>query len=325
MSRFKQTKKLKRRVKFLNKKIENMIRSKGNESSNKVNHEESDPEAYYKYMNQSTLRLLLKNKTIKFTNPLKFNDPMDSTVPDIVLDANRLNEKLISMVKEKYPNYFFKYQHKLRLYLNRKKIKWVKEFGLISEELLNGWSGFINKFRILSLTIEPDNLIMWSHYADQHRGVVVKFKKNPSFGCPKKVNYKNGHQSFNNQFNFLLVNALELQDKGVLNDKHSDILSNVILEIMQKYFFMKMSEWSYENEYRIVYSESNAKVRKINSNLDVVEVNENDIESIIIGSSVSPLRASRLTKLIKQRLPNTKLVVYQYKRVGWQLKIEPVI
>lgn len=302
-----------------------MIRSKGNESSNKVNHEEPDPEAYYKYMNQSTLRLLLRNKTIKFTNPSKFNDPMDSTVPDIVLDTNRLNEKLINIIKKNYPDLFIIHQYKLRLYLNRQKIKWVKEFGLISDGLLNGWSDFINKFRILSLTTEPDNLIMWSHYADQHRGVVVKFKKNPSFGCPKKVNYKNGHQSFNNQFNLLLINALELEEKGILNDKHSDILSNVTLEIMQKYFFMKMSEWSYENEYRIVYSELNAKVRKINSNLDVVEVNENDIESIIIGSSVSPLRASRLTKLIKQRLPNTKVVVYQYKRVGWQLKIEPVI
>ncbi len=84
---------------------------------------------------------------------------------------------------------------------------------------------------------------------------------------------------------------------------------------------MKMSEWSYENEYRIVYHESNAKLRKINSNLDVVEVNESDIESIIIGSSVSPLRAKRLAKLIKGRLPNTNVIVHQYRRVGWQLKI----
>ncbi|PQJ84479.1 hypothetical protein BTO22_13195 [Aliivibrio sifiae] len=90
---------------------------------------------------------------------------------------------------------------------------------------------------------------------------------------------------------------------------------------MQKYFFLKMSEWSYENEYRIVYHKSNGKVRRINSNLDVVEVDESDIESIIIGSSVPPLRASRLTQLIKGRLPNAKVVVHQYKRAGWKLKI----
>ncbi|MEA5182929.1 DUF2971 domain-containing protein [Vibrio parahaemolyticus] len=320
MSRFKQIKKLKRRVNFLNKKIKNRVRSKGDESSATINHKESTPEAYYKYMNQSTLRLLLRNKTIKFTDPLKFNDPMDSTVPELELNVKRLKDTMISVVAQDYPE-FSDFQSDLKNHLSTEERSWKKEIKVISDELLNGWSDIISHFRVLSLTTKPDNLLMWAHYADEHRGVVVKFKKNPSFGSPQKVNYKNGHQSLNNAFNLMASVVVKMEAKGGFNDKHSDMFSDVALKIMQKYFFMKMSEWSYENEYRIVYPESNAKVRKINSNLDVVKVNESDIESIIIGSSVSPLRASRLTQLIKRRLPNAKVVVHQYKRVGWQLKI----
>lgn len=320
MSRIKKLKKLKIRVNFLNKKIKNIVRSKGGENQTTVSHTESTPEAYYKYMNQSTLMLLLRKKTIKFTDPAKFNDPMDSTVPELELNTKLLKDTMISVVARDFPE-FIEYQSDLKNYLSADEKNWKKEIKVISNELLNSWSDIISHFRILSLTTKPDNLLMWSHYADEHRGVVVKFKKKPSFGSPQKVNYKNGHQSLNNAFNLMASAVVKEEAKGGFNDKHSDIFSDITLKIIQRYFFMKMSEWSYENEYRIVYPESNAKVRKINSNLDVVEVNESDIESIIIGSSVSPFRASRLTKLIKGRLPNVKVVVYQYKRVGWQLKI----
>lgn len=316
MSRVKQIEKLKRRVKFLKKKIKNTVRSKGDKSPTT----ESTPEAYYKYMNQITLRLLLRNKTIKFTNPLKFNDPMDSTVPELALNAKRLKETMISVAEKDYPE-LRAYRSDLKDHLSADERNWKKEIKVISNELLNSWSNIISHFRILSLTTKPDNLLMWSHYADEHRGVVVKFKRKPSFGSPQKVNYKDGHQSLNNAFNLMASIVVKMEAKGGFEDDHSDRFSDVTLKIMQNYFFMKMSEWRYENEYRIVYPESNAKVRKINSNLDVVEVNESDIESIIIGSSVSPLRASRLTKLIKGRLPNAKVEVHQYKRVGWQLKI----
>ncbi|MDN3699207.1 DUF2971 domain-containing protein [Vibrio cortegadensis] len=320
MSTFKQVEKLKKRVNFLNKKVKTLVRRKGEKNTTHAGHVENSPENYYKYMNQNTLRLLLKNKSIKFTDPLKFNDPMDSTVPELKLNTKRLKDTMMSVVSKDFPE-LSDYQSEINNRLSVDERHWGNEIKAISDELLNSWPDIISTFRILSLTTKPDNLLMWSHYADEHRGVVVKFKKNPSFGSPKKVNYKNGHQSLNNAFNYMASMVVKLEAQNGFTDIHSDKFSDATLNIMLRYFFMKMSEWSYENEYRIVYHESNTKVRKIHNNLDLVEVNENDIESIIIGSSVSPLRAKRLTKLIKGRLPNTKVIVQQYKRVGWQLKI----
>jgi hypothetical protein len=189
----------------------------------------------------------------------------------------------------------------------------------ISDELLGKWSKIISQFRILSLTTKKNNLLMWSHYADEHRGVVVKFKKKPSFGTPIKVDYKKGHQSLNNSFNLMASLVIKIEGRNGFTDNHSNRFSDVFLEIMRKYFFMKMSEWSYENEYRIVYPKSHSKIININDDLDVVDINDDDIECIIIGSSVSPLRAKRLEFLIQRRFP--KVDVKQCQRVGWQLKI----
>lgn len=54
----------------------------------------------------------------------------------------------------------------------------------------------LNDWGIISLTCRPDNILMWSHYADQHRGIVIELdeknlelqsKFNESQGAPFSV------------------------------------------------------------------------------------------------------------------------------------------
>lgn len=107
--------------------------------------------------------------------------------------------------------------------------------------------------------------------------------------------------------------------RKTITNSHPDRFLSVFFKIVKEYFFMKMSDWSYENEYRIVYQKSDSKIININDDLDVVDVNDDDIECIIIGSSVSPLRRKRLKFLIQGRFP--KVAVKQCQIVGYQLKI----
>ena len=37
------------------------------------------------------------------------------------------------------------------------------------------WEGMVRRFRILSLCAEGKNPLLWSHYADSHRGVAFEF------------------------------------------------------------------------------------------------------------------------------------------------------
>lgn len=159
MSRYKQVKKFKIRIGVLKKKIKNLLKQKdNNDKPIKSINIEVTPEAYYKYMNQRTLLLLLKNKTIKFTDPLKFNDPMDSSIPELKLDINRLIDTILNELTKNYKGRR-DLQIKFKNYLNA-EIKWKKDIKSISDELLGTWPKIISQFRILSLTTKQNDLLM---------------------------------------------------------------------------------------------------------------------------------------------------------------------
>jgi len=48
----------------------------------------------------------------------------------------------------------------------------------------------LHDFGIISLTEDPLNPIMWSHYADNHKGIVIQLNITKSFFCDAKDNIK---------------------------------------------------------------------------------------------------------------------------------------
>jgi hypothetical protein len=127
VSRYKQVKKFKIRIGFLEKKIKNLLKQKmNNDKIIKSTSIEVTPKAYYKYMNQRTLLLLLKNKTIKFTDPLKFNDPMDSTVPELKLDTHRLKNTMLNEAIKDYTE-LKDYRSEFENHLESETSQWKKD------------------------------------------------------------------------------------------------------------------------------------------------------------------------------------------------------
>jgi hypothetical protein len=81
------------------------------------------------------------------------------------------------------------------------------------------------KSGVLCLCTEKKNIVMWSHYADKHKGVVIGFKAkdhNSLFFGAHKVRY----------------------DQPVPQYAEDDYLNKCI--------YRKASDWGYENEYRVV-------------------------------------------------------------------------
>ncbi|MEK6306992.1 MAG: DUF2971 domain-containing protein [Pantoea dispersa] len=314
---------LKGRVDTLSKRISGatpLDKSIDSITSNKLKLKQ--PSSYYKYMKEDVLLHLLKNKTIKITNPLKFNDPMDCTFPEIQIDENHI-KKLVhtSLGNEMLPLLNdFKSESDQRINYELTKLK--KELKKISAELSNNWAELISGYRVLSLTAKKDNLLMWSHYADEHRGVVVQFKSNPSFGLPRKVDYYNGSKILNVFFKEICSVIAEKEKGEGFSDAHSDIASDYTLKIMFEYFFMKMTEWEYENEHRVVYRKDNIIIKTLEDDLDVISIGDDDIERVILGSSITLSHAQELKSLIKETLPNTD--VQHYQREGWSLKCKSI-
>jgi hypothetical protein len=83
---------------------------------------------------------------------------------------------------------------------------------------------------VLSLTERPDNLVMWAHYADQHRGFVLGFDST--------------HPWFegSDQFRENVLAKVRYAD-----DRPSKGLKTLMLEDT---YLTKSPDWSYEEEWR---------------------------------------------------------------------------
>ena len=146
---------------------------------------ENIPQPLYKYRiweNEYNKRILTENE-IFLASPDKFNDPFDSALPFRYKKSDMTEEniflKLMEVIKRMNPllpdteihNMCFQRQQSGEFNSGR---YWREFYPYFKNE--------INKrFGILSLTSKPDNITMWSHYADSHKGICVGLDKNILF------------------------------------------------------------------------------------------------------------------------------------------------
>ncbi|MBN3207523.1 DUF2971 domain-containing protein [Pectobacterium brasiliense] len=130
---------------------------------------------------------LLENK-IYCSNPADFNDPWD--MKPLVKEVYNKRE-----VKE-----FIEYLRNQPLSIsavenvdkNIANHDWVHK---LAQDFVSDHCNIFEKiFRVYCLTLKQDNLLMWSHYADNHRGICLEFDTNNIvFGSAWAVKYHTGY------------------------------------------------------------------------------------------------------------------------------------
>lgn len=155
----------------------------------------------------------LKNSTFYFSDPNNFNDPFDCVTYFSKPSLKRIFDKSeIDLAANANPNY----QKDLSKNVSR-VLK--KKLGVSCFSAIN------------------DSILMWSHYADSHTGICLKFdiSKDSNFFCDdlRFVNYRS----------HLPEIKLHHLDKG--HDQNID-----------KMIFTKSLDWSYEQELRLLKQQS---------------------------------------------------------------------
>ncbi|MCD4741850.1 MAG: DUF2971 domain-containing protein [Desulfobacteraceae bacterium] len=178
----------------------------------------------------------LKNAQIFFNTPSSFNDPFDCSVLEasVVLEPedyisifkHYINEKgivldcdirNISDIPEKYKNQIFT---GLQQSLKQKQYQWLFETGCTC------------------FSERKDYILMWSHYADDHKGFCLEFNTSfKPFQKAIKVEYSDTFPS---------VNSTKLIAENPEFDKET------LSPILTKY-----KCWCYEKEWRIFHREPN--------------------------------------------------------------------
>lgn len=115
---------------------------------------------------------------------------------------------------------------------------------------------YIKSIKICSLSKNKQSILMWSHYADEHRGICIAYdisslrNDNPklSYLLLKKVKYINKITFASND------SIISKYDNSVnfSNNNHIINISNKYISRFIDLFYLKYKDWKYEYEYRII-------------------------------------------------------------------------
>ncbi len=238
----------------------------------------------YKYVDLNGLKIILKNQTLKFSNPLDFNDPFE-------FHDNLVDRKLSA-------------KHQLEIYkkfdknITREKLKWYKKE--IKEDLKKPQSHLIKLFeekklstRVTCFSEINDNILMWAHYADKHNGACIKFDTKKLFSSFKTDSY--------------LSNVK--YHRRIITKKYSKLRENAI----EHWISSKSKDWKYEKEVRIILGSSTSNILPF----DIASIND-----IIFGCKLTEEQKIDIEKLIFQEMSYDWIKTREMKISNTEYKLE---
>ena len=129
------------------------------------------------------------------------------------------------------------------------------------------------------MSAKRDNLLMWSHYADYHRGLCIEFKTTGGklFGCDlQHIDY-------------------------VVNYPKLSVYDEPDFEFVEKCVRTKSADWKYEEEWRIIYDKRTGSQFFLSEN--------EELSGVILGARISKRNRELVHKCLSEN--NCKATLYQ--------------
>ncbi|MEN6317608.1 MAG: DUF2971 domain-containing protein [Syntrophaceae bacterium] len=191
---------------------------------------------YYKLNDRNSERIFTENE-IYFASPDQFNDPFDCRV-QASFDATdgEWEEYLGVMMKNKHPEL----DYEVRSAFVRQLINsgWREDPGT-KQKIVSDVQEAVNKIGVLCLSEVRDDILMWSHYADSHRGFCLQFNIKTTF-------YPFGELLFKVEYSSSYPQITVLRD-------HENQTRKVLLT--------KSDIWKHEKEWRILDPDNGPGIR----------------------------------------------------------------
>jgi len=233
---------------------------------------------YRSWSDENHRNLLLKNHLF-FTSPKDFNDPYDYKIPyDFsLLDTEEKIETYLAKKKIEIASHFPAKDLEQLLINFRQRLR--NELPQVQEDYNSLYfDGGDKHYGVLSLSERWDSILMWSHYADFHKGYCVGFWEEK---LRNTFIVTGGRVIYPPENNFPRLSPI------------GDFFENMIQES-----HVKSSDWKYEQEYRL------AKVfyPVVPTTEDRIQEFSNDfISEIIIGISASEKTREELIQIGKMK------------------------
>jgi hypothetical protein len=138
-------------------------------------------------------------------------------------------------------------------------------------------------FGVLSLADAPNNLLMWAHYGDEHRGVVIGFEKDHSFFDRRLQDQDVA------RYVTPVMYSPHRPKRTIVYDPGDDEAA-FMEELARDFFLVKSPEWSYEHEWRMILPASDASrvTQKSSQEVLLYEFPADAVSDVILGCRTSP-------------------------------------
>jgi hypothetical protein len=148
----------------------------------------------------------------------------------------------------------------------------------------------VNSAGVLSLSAKPGHILMWSHYANSHRGICIRFRASsntPFFGRAQRVIY----QTMRPVLNLIRDTPVNQSEKALLT---------------------KADFWDYEEEWRIIEHAAGPGVHKFPAGL---------LDGVILGARIYPENEKRIIEMINLRGEETRVLKAQSDPHAFRIRI----
>jgi hypothetical protein len=277
-----------------------------------------DRSYFFKYASFKTAKRVIESKSFRWSSPAKFNDPFDDQV-SFVLDSDpaEFAEHLTASIERIIfsevappvrPTSLF-----AELTLQMRSIRDKLPRETVLEELhedsvqaaanLHSHIGDFNAAiqeqlchsRVFCVSECHDNVLMWSHYADEHRGVVFKLRcmdeiDNPLLAA-RRVSYRDTFMAFPSAEQY----ALHLTGEKPID------FGALCWDIA----FIKHTDWSYEREWRVHVALLNEPP---GDGYTVYSVDPRVFEAVYLGCQMEDEAVVEIVDLVRRHLPDTKIL-----------------
>lgn len=283
-------------------------------------------ERLFKYTSALTATKILETSAVRYSSPLLFNDPFDiQSGLHFSFDITRLRERVAQRMKDLVASdakpevneddpwgqaIILMWKNKDRRTVPDSVLKLLvapltERIAHYQEQCQYIWSDvFLPRLRVFSATEDEDNILMWSHYAQNHTGVVFSFrvmqKEDNALRTAKPVIYKREPPPLFSEeewINFILLENLDPS------------------EFFVQYAFIKSAHWAYEKEWRVWTFEPEPK-RELFTDYSLLP---NEIEAVYLGCRMELEQKKIIKALLSTTFPEARLFQARRPRDEYRL------
>ena len=245
------------------------------------------PSQLYKYR-RPDLRLLsdiLIGNKLWAASPTTFNDPFDC-YPHV--DLSGTYAEALAYIDKRIERGAINPGRVER----RKLAKQIKKEGLgpiVDARGSDLWKETVNKFGVISLSEDCLNILMWSHYADNHKGVCIEF--------------------ITENMPFCRASAVKYQiDRPVFRPLNLDRISFIEPTLLRK-----ADIWRYEKEWRCF---------RINEGPGETSFQPSAIKSVILGAAAEHQFEHDFRELMASRVMQVPITKVRFDEKEFRLHLD---